>query len=374
MSAIHNHLWQGIQTQHVRLTLVIHSLRMGGAERVMTMLANHWARRGWEVTLLTLEPGEPFFRLDPAVVHRPLDLAAASASTVQAVRNGVRRLGVLRGAIAHSRPDLVLSFIDSTNVLTLLATAGLGVPVVVSERSDPARRPIGRAWAQLRRLTYPFAACLVAQTGAAAAYFGPLVRKAVIPNPLAAPTASAHPRSRRIVAMGRLVACKGYDRLIDAFAAVAGAHPDWSLVIWGEGPERPALEARRDALGLHDRIQLPGMATDPYARLAEGSVFALSSHYEGFPNALCEAMAAGLACVGLAGLGGTAELVHHEEDGLLVDAADLAGALERLMGDEALRARLGGNARHLATRLAEPAVLARWDETFAAASPRFTRA
>src|SRR5918999_4421072 len=117
-----------------RLTAVINSLGAGGAERMMAILTEAWAARGWEIELILTLAGpseEPFFKPDPRIAVRHLDLYRPSRGLRDAVRGNLRRLRVMRHAIRASRPDAVLSFMVETNVLTVLATLGLGVPVVV---------------------------------------------------------------------------------------------------------------------------------------------------------------------------------------------------------------------------------------------------
>ena len=124
----------------MRLCLIIPSLSAGGAERVMTILANRWVAKGWEITLLSLDDGSirPFFPLDPGVRHRPLGLLADSKHLWMGLCNNVKRLTTLRKAIRQTQADAVISFLESTNVLTLLATRGLGIPVIASELIEPS--------------------------------------------------------------------------------------------------------------------------------------------------------------------------------------------------------------------------------------------
>ncbi|MEB3328320.1 MAG: glycosyltransferase family 4 protein [Candidatus Sericytochromatia bacterium] len=357
-----------------RLLLVISTLGTGGAERVLTLLANAWSAMGHEVTLVTFDApdAEPFFLLAPAVKRVGLNAMRASAGVWEALRNNASRLRKLRQAVRAAQPDVVVSFIDTTNVTTLLAVSGLSFPVVVSERTDPHHHAIGRAWTRLRRLTYPRATAVVVQSHRAAAYFAnTTVTPLVIPNPVKLPALPARTvasdERHRLVTLGRLQPVKGQEKLLSAFARLAPHHPSWTLTIHGEGPERAQLEATVSALGLQNRVFLPGATTEPFARLVEADLFVLSSAREGFPNALCEAMAVGLPVVSFDCPSGPAELITHNVDGLLVPPGDveaLAAALDRLMGDPAERARLGTRAREVRERLALPRILAMWDEVF----------
>ena len=364
------------------VTLLLDALGGGGAARVAAMLSGAWAEMGREVTILTGDDGRAHcpYPLHPAVAHRPLAGQALSRNPVQAVMRNVGRLLALRRAIRQSRPDLVISFLDTTNVRCLLATRGLGIPTLVSERTDPHGRSIGFAWEALRRLTYPWTGGLVVQSRHALDYFPARIRAKglVIPNPVQTPPGGRGPDPlpgrRSVVSLGSLRAVKGHDQLLDAFAQVAGRFPEWDLRIHGEGPERPALEARIRALGLAGRVSLPGSTAEAGSALRQADLFVLPSRAEGFPNALAEAMACGLAVISFDCASGPAELVRPGLDGLLVPPGDIPGlarAMARLMADPAERARLAARAPEVTARFSLERVLGLWEKAMArAAGPR----
>jgi GalNAc-alpha-(1->4)-GalNAc-alpha-(1->3)-diNAcBac-PP-undecaprenol alpha-1,4-N-acetyl-D-galactosaminyltransferase len=364
------------------ILLVIHGLTAGGAERVLTMLANAWAARGDEVTIATLSSAEetPFFPLDPRI--RRLALGAdgnpgAALRALGALGRNVARVRGIRRAIRVTRPDVVMSYMNVTNVLSIAAAAGTGVPVVATEHIDPSQQQLNPLWTTLRRWAYPHAGRLAVLNDRVLEYFPPDIRakSVVVPNPVIEPAggpavlrAAADPGPRTIVAMGRMTAQKGFDLLLDAFAQVASRHPAWSLEIWGEGPVRADLIERARALGLDDRVRLPGRTADAYGVLRAADLYVLSSRFEGFPMVLCEAMATGLPVVAFDCRTGPREIVRDGIDGVLVppgDVAALADALDRLLGDPALRARLASRAPELVERFSLERVLARWDEVFA---------
>jgi glycosyltransferase involved in cell wall biosynthesis len=359
----------------MRLTLVIHSLQGGGAERVLTTLANTWAAASWQVTLLSFDDGTmpPSYELDARVNHIALDIAGQSASKFAAVAENLYRVHRLRQAIRASRPDVVLSFMDRTNVLTILSTRGLGVRVVVSERSDPLMNNPGPIWSSLRRVAYPFADALVVQSQGAFDYFSPRVQSLslIIPNPVLAPaarggTAFGHSDRPLMLAMGRMVAAKGFDLLLRAFAQVKHAHPEWGLVILGDGLLFDEIERLRNVLGLADRVLLPGRVRNTQAYLNDADLFVMSSRYEGFPNALCEAMATGVASISTDCPSGPREIIRNGVDGLLVapeNVGALAAAMDHLMGSEPERKRLAMRASEVTTRFALPRVARMWEET-----------
>jgi glycosyltransferase involved in cell wall biosynthesis len=358
----------------VRIGCVIASLGSGGAERVMLSLCQAWAARGDTVTLFTFDDGRQDFHAVPAGVTRvALDIAGVSSSSLGALRANAARLHALRRALRSVALDVIVSFTDRTNVSTLLAARGCGIPVVISERIDPRRHDIGTAWAALRRLTYRGATALVVQTERVRSWAETHVspsRVHVIGNPLrevAAPPVAAGARAEMIAAVGRLVPQKGFDTLLRAFALVHRTHPTWRLVISGEGPMRAALEAQVRTLGLEAVVSLPGRTSTVDDVLAESAVFVLSSRYEGFPNVLLEAMASGCACLATDCDSGPSDLLAHDALGLLVpvdDAVALADALTRVLDDPAYRSRLGDAARTSTQRFAPARMLQAWDDVF----------
>jgi glycosyltransferase involved in cell wall biosynthesis len=364
----------------MKLALVISSLRMGGAEGVMARLADGLCRRGHAVTLFTLDDGSapPFYALPAEARHVPLGLAGASGGPLCAAWANLRRVRELRRAILGVRPDAALSFMDATNVLTLLAV-GRDLPVVVSERVHPARYDSGRVWRALRLLAYPRAAAIAVQTADVPGFFPPRIRALcrVLPNPITAPADASLPEALAgvagplLIGMGRLDRQKGFDLLLDAFARVAPECADWTLAILGEGPERAVLEARRDALGLGGRAHLPGNVAQPGGVLRRASLFVLSSRFEGFPNALCEALACGVPAVAFDCPSGPAEILRDGVDGLLVppdDVDGLAHALRRLMADTELRRSLAARAPEVLDRFGLEKTLDMWEALLLAAA------
>src|SRR6185312_12784752 len=143
----------------MKLVLVVPSLGGGGAERVMATLANAWAVRGNEVSLITLTSAEnDRYLLDRTVRRVALDMARRSSNPAQALGHNAMRVRALRRAIKAARPDAVISFVANTNALAMMAALGLGVPVIVTERQFVGAEPSRLIWKLLRRLLYRRAA------------------------------------------------------------------------------------------------------------------------------------------------------------------------------------------------------------------------
>jgi glycosyltransferase involved in cell wall biosynthesis len=338
----------------------------------MSYLVAHLAERH-AVTLLTLEgpDARPFYPLPASIEQIRID--ALGGRGVRWLWRVLSRHPRIRREVVAFSPDVIVSFMDTMNVTALISCLGLGLPVVVSERNDPALHRIGRAKEAVRDRLYPLAQLVVAQTRRVAAYFPPSLQSKlrVIANPVPAAPLSAQPdrpdpKGRmRIVAVGRLEPHKSYDRLIDAFALIAEDRPDWDLLIIGEGPARASLEALVRHHGLARRIQLPGVVIDVYRELAASHLMAFSSQYEGFPNALAEGLAAGLPAIGQNEVSGVEDLIVDGKTGVLLDpkggVTAWATALSSLTGDARRRAEFGGAARKHVAQWAPSRILGLWE-------------
>jgi len=344
----------------------------------MSMLASSWAERGKEVTLLTFDQGEtPAYPIQPSVKLFSLSLKTQSGNVLRGLYENLHRIWVLRRAIRESHPDVVISFINCTNVLTLLATRGLGRPVIVSERSDPAMRDIGLAWNFLRFLTYRFADGIVCQTVSALARFRSLTRDRgfVIPNPVEAHLSSSNglthnekkSEKRFLVAMGRLGLEKGFDILLNAFSTIARRHPQWYLTVFGDGPLRGELEVQVKTLKLANQVNFAGEVADSFSALCGADLFVLPSRFEGFPNVLLEAMACGLPVVSFDCPSGPRHIIRHGVDGILVppeDEVELAVVLDRLMSNSDERNRLASRAPEVLGTFGLDKILLLWEQLF----------
>lgn len=356
----------------MRVLIILSALGAGGAERVVSLLCREWVDRGRDVAIVTFaSPGaQSYHALHPQIRVIHLGVDSPPFSKFSGLFRNLIRVPKLRKVLRREAPDLVISFLTKINVLTLLACRGLDIPAVVCERNNPLRQGAHPLWWKLHE--WLRRGMLVLQTHAsfealALRNSGPI---RIIPNPLQLGPARARADMRTIVAVGRLVPQKGFDILLRAFSRIADQYPDWSLAIWGDGPEREHLLRERDSLGLDGRVTFPGVSDRPGGWIESGSLFVLASRYEGFPNALVEAMAAGFPVVSFDCAWGPGEIVEHGRDGLLVPAEDeisLARALAELISDPQKRRLLGRAARRNVGRFSTDRVFAQWEELIATA-------
>ncbi|WP_454796799.1 glycosyltransferase family 4 protein [Novosphingobium lindaniclasticum] len=345
------------------IAILTSGLGAGGAEQVIAQLARHWCEAGHQVDVIAFDhPADPIFHRLPedVMLHR---LGGSSGFAGMA-----GRVAALRRVLAARRPQVLVSFLTKNNLIAALATTGTGIRLVCSERNNPERQAAHPLWNLLLRLLYRRADAIVCQTDAVRRCFPASVRGKLvtIANPVPPPDVPrAAGDTRRLCAVGRLTHQKGFDLLVRAFAEVAPRWPGWGLDIWGEGPEHGALAALIAGAGLEGRVVLRGLTPRPRAWVAEADIFVLSSRYEGFPNVLGEAMAAGLPVVAADCDFGPSDMVQHGRSGLLVDSEDvegLAAAMSALIADPFERMRMGRAARTAMARFHPERILQNWDQ------------
>lgn len=354
---------------------------MGGAERVTTNLANHWAGKGWRVMVATMTIGKrDFYSLHPAIERIQLGIARDSRNWMSAVVNNVRSICEVRKLLNSWQPDVAIGMMTTANVLLALAGWKLQMLRVGSERTHPPMVPLGEMWERLRAFNYGKLNAIVSLTESSAEWIRLRTSArhvAVIGNPILWPLPTVQPvrdcgewiHSERhvLLAAGRLAEEKGFDLLLRAFLRIAPDLPDWDLVIIGEGPQRIVLESQVQNLGLCGRVKLPGQVGNMSDWYAAADIFVMSSRFEGFPNTLAEAMSYGLPAVSFDCPTGPSDIIRNEVDGLLVPHMDvnaLAQALAHLMRDEGLRVLMAQRALDARDRFAVERVAGMWEKLF----------
>lgn len=357
----------------MRITFVISSISSGGAERVMSMMSNYWARKGWNITIITYATREAdFYNIHSHVERIRIHSDNQKRGFLSPVISNISRIYFLRKEIIRSRPDVIISFMDTVNVLTLIATVFLNYPILISERVDPRYHLPKLPWRILRRIFYSRASGLIVQTSNLLKWASVRVgtkKSFVIPNPIDQIVSNSTNNTSKfshsyIVAVGRIETQKGFDILIRIFDRVLKSHPDWKLVIVGEGTKRQSLELLITSLGLTEKVLLIGRITDPSEVMRNASVFALSSRFEGFPNVLIEAMKLGLPVISYDCPSGPAEIINHRKNGILIpmdNEIEFEKSLVELMDDRNFAESLGKEAKKVILTYSEDKIFGMWE-------------
>ena len=350
-----------------KILFYISSLKSGGAERVLTHIANYWSEKGRDISIVTVILGESDFELDVKIRTIGQETYNISTNFFEGLYANIRRIRHLRRTIKEIKPDIIISFTTMCNIVAYFAKVGLSVPLVISERTNPSAYPLNFVWQQLRAFTYNRASALVLQTkGVQKLYQNYSPPQYVVRNPLILPKFVLPIQSyspKIIITIGRLDREKNVQMLVHAFAKTN--QRDWSLWIIGrDAGQQYLIEEAIKTLGLSDRVQLLGNQTDVFRYLSKASIFAMTTKVEGYPNALLEAMAIGLPVVSTDCDFGPSEMIVNGENGYLVplnDVDSFAEKLRFLMLDEGLRRKMGQKAREIQKSHSLSDVMADWD-------------
>lgn len=354
----------------MHLALVISSMRSGGAERVMSNLANYWVEKGHQVSLILFTPKDekPFYVLDQRVKVISLDCLRDTTSFLMKVKNNARCIFKLHKTLKDLKPERIVSFLETVNFASLVANIPLKIPHIISERTNPAYHNIGHLYKWARLKLYPLCTKLVVQTQGVYDYFSEKFHSfmEIIPNPIQQPKTIKIDHKdviETIVTVGRLGVEKNHTTLIKAFKKYLDHNPKANLIIYGEGSDRPILQKLIDNLGLRDKVCLFGKTKNVLSVLKNADLFIFPSLYEGFPNALCEAMSIGLPVIA-SNVTGNRDVVQDHHNGLLFEVKDDLTLCEKMieLEDKNLRIQLSNNAREIANNYARSKIFKMWDD------------
>ena len=332
------------------ICLVIPSLSVGGMERVMCELANYLAKRNDIAVKIVLYGRNPqiFYKLSKNVsIHRTEIVYEGNFRFVFAMKT----LFYLRRTVRSLEPSAVLSFGEFWNSFVLISLFGIDSPIYISDRCQPSKS-LGKKHDFLRKFLYPSAQGIIVQTQTAEEIYKRMLRKGninVIANPIRLILAnSAIQRQKIVLCVARLINSKNLDRLITIFSDLNAI--DWKLVLVGRNAlgqdTMTVLQNLVKTLNLSERVVFEGEQENVDWYYRTSSIFAFTSSSEGFPNAIGEAMSAGLPVVAYNCIAGPADLIDDGVSGYLVDVFDdltFRNRLKFLIDNAELREKMGAN-------------------------------
>ena len=343
----------------------------GGLEKNIVLLANHLVMRGHRVSLVTFDqPGAiSFYEIHPGINWHKV--GRTRPHTKIGFRDRLELICRIRDVFKATNRPVVICFHHGILPRFYLASLFMGLHFICSERDSLT------LYQHIRQAKWSVGFLMLVLTDIITVQFPSYVkdypwwlknRINVIPNPVQAVQQPATPEQVssngrfRLINVGRLCAQKNQRLLIDAFAKICAKHLDWDLHLIGDGEIYDQLRAHIRTLGLSGRIFLEGRQRDVSSFLSNANLFCMPSQWEGFPNALAEAMAHGLPCIGLKQCAGVRDLIANGTSGLLVDEADLDSALDKMMGSPDARRSMGEASKRLISEYCPELVYQSWDE------------
>ena len=348
----------------MKIDFYISSLSGGGAEKVLITLAEAFSKRGHKTSICSLEKRPQFYGVSNEVSLEKISTKGKFSF--------VKDFYFMRKRIKLRNSDVIVSFLSRCNLMVLLASMFNNKKIIVCDRNNPLREH-SKIVFELSCQFYRLADCIVVQTEQIKSYYPKYLQNKVrvLENPIDFQRLMEQSggwqikKDNTIISIGRLEAQKDFSTLIKAFSKIANKYPEWKVKIFGKGDMREQLQNEIDILGLHEQILLCGRTEKPFLELKKAKIFVLSSNYEGFPNALCEAMLAGLPCIASDCVSGPRELIDREENGFLFDVGNVEELVEKLnilLGNVALREKIGKRANITVQRLELSQICKKWEE------------
>ncbi|MBR5535131.1 MAG: glycosyltransferase family 4 protein [Clostridia bacterium] len=349
----------------MNIDFYISSLSGGGAENVLTTLAKQLKNSGHRISITSLEKRPQFYNVDEGIELIKYDNKHKGKikeiiADFKAIRTQLKKRG---------ETDICVSFLSRCNIQVLLCSLFLKKKVVVCDRNNPLMEHSKLVF-WLSNQIYRLASAVFVQTEQIKSFYPKYLQKKmyVIENTLDTEKLDGQcegeiEQENTIISIGRLEPQKDFKTLISAFEKIAEKYPDWKVKIFGKGDMKDELQEFIDNKGLGERVLLCGRTETPFKELKKSKIFVLSSHYEGFPNVLCEGMYAGIGCISSDCVSGPSELINDGENGFLFPVGDekaLAGKLDLLLSSEEICSIIGERAKETVKRLELPVICEKW--------------
>lgn len=348
----------------MNLFIVCGNLKAGGAERVVSILANKFQSLGHSISVITWYETDVFYKFDPNI--KIIQIPVASGK-----KGFLGQMKWFRTLVQSENPDIVLSFLAPFNILTVFSLVGVKIPVLVAERNDPyfVSPEHNWFWKIIRNVAYKMADGILVQTNMSKSHFPKYLQgnATVIFNPVTFTPdkigiALRTEKRKEIVSVTRLHEQKNVQMLIRSFADVHKLHPEYKLTVYGEGELREKLETLVMDLGLEGFVSLPGKKTNVHDLIVGAEIFAMASDFEGMSNSLIEAMCLGLPCISTK-VSGSTDLIQDHKNGILIDTRaqeQLTHALLELIENPDKRSSYGHEASNLYEMLNVDVISDQW--------------
>ena len=343
-----------------KIVFIISSLGSGGAERVLTLLANQLSRKN-EVFIVTFSNEKPFYKIANNIKLVQLNLLKESKNKFETLYNSTKRILVLKKILKSINADINISFMTHANILSIIASKLNNQKIIVSEDIE-YNFYNSKTLFFIRKIVYKISNFLIVKTDADKKNYNFIKNIKVIGNPL--PDLNYEQNFKKdpfVLVVGRLDKQKGFDTLIKVYSKI---NTDWKLYIAGEGKERQNLQDLIKKLNLKKKVILLGRKENIFEWYQKASIFVLSSRKEGFGNVLIEAMAFRCAVVSFDCPHGPGEIIDDGVNGILIENQNkekLKEAIEKLIEDGNLREKLGKNALQVREKYSIDKIAKEWE-------------
>ncbi|RHB07216.1 glycosyltransferase [Holdemanella biformis] len=347
--------------QTKKISFFIGGMMRGGAERVISILANHYVDHGWDVDIvLLLYDREAEYELNKNI---KIVKIVEKGNYIKAAPKWLYRI---RKYLKRRKPDRIVSFIGRINIIVLTAKLGLKIKTIISERNDPKHDGRGILITKYGNLIYRTADRIVYQTKYEKSCFPKYLDKkgCIIVNPVTVKAEAHDTDYHSIVTAGRLLPQKNQKLLIEAVAKLKDKYSDIKLTIYGNGTLKDELLQRAEELGVQDNVSLPGNVIDIHERISTAGLFVMTSEFEGLSNALIEAMMIGLPCI-TTDYPGAEEVIENGVNGLVVQRGnvnELVDAIRKIFEDDSLKENIINNSIRESVKYRKHAVLKEWEQ------------
>lgn len=350
----------------MKIAFYINTLQRGGAERVITNLANSFSKQpNCEVIMYTSYQAEDEYSLEDCIQRINLDDVNMRKKGI--IYRNYHRISTLRNMLRKDKPDVLISFLREPAIRSVIAGLGINTKIITSVRNVPDKEYPGIRGKFEKTFLLPLSNGCVFQTELAKKEFPKRLQEKseIIMNDVDESffRITRQPQ-KNIVSVGRLCSQKNHPLLIRAFKHISQKHPEYKLLIYGDGPDRNQLQDLINEYHMSNRIILKGNTAEVATALKFADIFVLSSNYEGLPNALLEALAAGTPSIATdCPCGGPRMIIDHGVNGLLVPVGDeekLADCIDMLISDSKYREDLSRNAKTISRNYIPESIFEKW--------------
>lgn len=353
--------------QKKRVMFVIGTLGGGGAERVLSILANGFTDE-YEVSLVCIFSDEKKYKLDDKVNYIPISIP----SKFTGLKRNIVRLKNFRKIVKENAPEVIISFLTPVNMFCIFSLVGKRIPIIVSERGNPNQEVKSKIVRFVRNSLYYCSKKIhfVFQTPYAQSQFMNCINKRsrIIYNPIKRDIIAPYQGERRktIVSVSRLEWQKNIPLLLNAFSEFNKRNPEYDLEIYGDGSLKVQMIQLCRELNIVDKVKFKGFVENIHESIKDASMFVLSSDCEGISNAMIEALALGLPVICTDCPVYAAKLfIEDGKNGFLTEinnSNQMCEKMLKLAEDDELKKRFSSNARNIRNILEETNILKQWKE------------